>query len=152
MIELLMVIMLVAILGAVALPQFLDFRVEGQVAATQSIVSAVRTGIKLQYSQQIFRCGGASNEWPVISAIASNDITFGGGPCDSLEVSNVAERKLIDAESLPQNPIGGTSGVADCSVGWPTQCSNAASTGGWCYNPSTGAFWAATNVKSECEF
>ena len=152
MIELLMVIMLVAILGAVALPQFLDFRTEGRVAATQSLVSAIRSGIKLQYSQQILRCSGASGTWPTISAVASNDITFGGGPCTAALVTTVAERRFVDQTSLPPNPFSSAAGVADCSSGWATQCTSASSSAGWCYNSNTGAFWAATNFRSECAF
>ena len=67
MIELLMVILLVAVLGAVALPQFLDFRTEGRVAATQSLVNSIRSGIKLQYSQAILRCNGSSSSWPTLT-------------------------------------------------------------------------------------
>ena len=64
MIELLMVILLVAILGAVALPQFLDFRTEGKVAAATQLGASIRTGIKLQYSQMILRCSSNNGSWP----------------------------------------------------------------------------------------
>lgn len=154
MIELLMVIMLVAILGAVALPQFLDFRTEGKVAAAQSLVSSIRSGIKLQYSQQILRCGGANGTWPTLAAVRSNDITA-SGDCSTAEVSNSAERRFIDSAALPANPLStGTSTqastVRDCAG--VAQCAGTAATGGWCYSSSTGNFWADTNVRSECEF
>jgi prepilin-type N-terminal cleavage/methylation domain-containing protein len=151
MIELLMVIMLVAVLSAVALPQFLDFRTEGRVAATQSLVSSVRSGIKLQYTQQILRCSGPNGSWPTISSIASNDITFGGGPCTAAMLPNASEHRIVDQETLPRNPFSDLADVADCS-GWASQCANAAISNGWCYNVTSGNFWAATNVASECAF
>ena len=150
MIELLMVIMLVAILGAVALPQFLDFRTEGRVAATESLVSSIRSGIKLQYSQQILRCGGVNGTWPTLASLSANNITTSGS-CTTSAVTNASERRFIDQASIPGNPFSGTSTVSDCSA-WGSQCSSATNSSGWCYNATTGAFWAATNFRSECAF
>ena len=153
MIELLMVIMLVAILGAVALPQFLDFRTEGRVAATQSLVSSIRSGIKLQYSQQILRCAGTNGTWPTLTSVSSNNIADGSGSCTTSAVTNSSERRFIDQTSIPANPFSGSAVVAGCTGGgWATQCQSAASNLGWCYDSGTGNFWAATNNRSECAF
>jgi MSHA pilin protein MshA len=152
MIELLMVIMLVAILGAVALPQFLDFRTEGKVAAAQSIVSSIRSGIKLQYSQQILRCGGSNGAWPTLAAVSGNNIALGAF-CTISTVTNASERRFIDQAEVPANPFG-TSTVAACTnTTGATKCAAAAATpGGWCYNASSGDFWANTDQRSECAF
>ncbi|MEZ4814457.1 MAG: type II secretion system protein [Bdellovibrionota bacterium] len=152
MIELLMVIMLVAILGAVALPQFLDFRTEGKIAATQSLVSSIRSGIKLQYSQQILRCGGSNGAWPTLAAVSGNDITLGAS-CDSSEVTNTAETRFIDQASIPTNPMTTSGTVTACTASTTPaeQCTNISGTG-WCYDAASGNFWAASNVKSECAF
>jgi len=159
MIELLMVILLVAILGAVALPQFLDFRTEGKVAAAQSLVNSIRSGIKLQYSQQILRCSVPNGTWPTLNALSLNDITEGrttanATACTSLDNISTAEYRFVDQPALPSNPFNSSNIVADCSS-CSSQCSCAAvtaNTNGWCYNASTGSFWAATNNKSECAF
>ena len=159
MIELLMVILLVAILGAVALPQFLDFRTEGKVAATQSLVSAIKSGIKLQYSQQILRCSVPNGTWPTLAAVSTNDITEGrttanATACDSTDSLTASEYRFIDQAAIAANPFSTVSTVADCSA-CTNQCSCSAvnnTTGGWCYNQTTGAFWAATNNRSECAF
>jgi prepilin-type N-terminal cleavage/methylation domain-containing protein len=156
MIELLMVIMLVAILGAVALPQFLDFRTEGRVAATQSLVSSVRSGIKLQYSQQILRCSGANGSWPTLNQVSTNNITTGATPCTTALVANAAERRFIDQTAIPQNPFSSdtTVTVADCAG--QSQCQGltlgTATAGDWCYIATSGEFWANTNMRSECAF
>ncbi len=156
MIELLMVIMLVAILGAVALPQFLDFRTEGKIAATQSLISSIRSGIKLQYSQQILRCGADNGVWPTLAALSANNVV-GNGPCDASEVTNTAEARFIDQASIPANPMsaGGTVATISACAASTTpaeQCTNIGTGGGWCYDASSGNFWAATSVRSECEF
>ncbi len=154
MIELLMVIMLVAILGAVALPQFLDFRTEGRVAATQSLVSSMRSGIKLQYSQQILRCSGSNGSWPTLNQVSSNNIAFTPGPCTTSTVSTSSERRFIDQAAMPANPFNTLNAtVQNCTATTAaTRCAAATTTGGWCYDATTGDFWANSNNRSECAF
>lgn len=163
MIELLMVIMLVAILGAVALPQFLDFRTEGKVAATQSLVSSIRSGIKLQYSQAILRCSATNGTWPTLAAITANNITSGtSAPCTTAQITSAAERRFIDqGTTLPVNPFAtdtsvsvlSSTGACASSTSPCTGLTNGtATTGDWCYEPATGSFWANSNMRSECAY
>ncbi len=148
MIELLMVILLVAILGAVALPQFLDFRTEGKVAAATQLASSVRSGIKLQYSQMILRCGVTNGTWPTLASVSANSVIT-GGQCTTSQVTS-PEDKIVDSASFPANPISGVAtitantGSAGCSSG------ATGTAAGWYYNASTGEFWAATNLGGEC--
>ena len=149
MIELLMVILLVAILGAVALPQFLDFRTEGKVAAATQLGASIRTGIKLQYSQMILRCSANNGSWPTLLSLQANDITSGtSAPCTTSQVG-IAERKFVDSPSLPNNPVGNTNSIA-ATTGAAGCTSITTTTGGWKYNSATGEFWADTNLASEC--
>lgn len=157
MIELLMVIMLIAILGAVALPQFLDFRTEGKIAATQGVVSAVRSGIKLQYSQALLRCNGVGGVYPPLASVQANDITSGTGAlCTTAQVPTAGERRFIEGSAMPTNDMTSTpsSTVNDCAdVSTPaSQCAEASTAGGWCYSVTSGHFWAASDVRSECAF
>jgi prepilin-type N-terminal cleavage/methylation domain-containing protein len=62
MIELLMVIILVGLLSAVALPAFLDFRKEGKAAALRYNLNAIRVGIKNQIQQARLRCRVTSTD------------------------------------------------------------------------------------------
>src|SRR4051812_39048168 len=86
LIEMLMVIMLVAILSAVAIPQFVDFRTEARNGAVQSAVGALRSGIAIQYGQMILRCNSAPGTWPTLAQVVNNDITNGGAPCTAAMV------------------------------------------------------------------
>ena len=60
MIELLMVMVMIGVLGAVAIPAFLDFRKEGRAAAVRVALSSVRISIKNQMQQAVLRCGVSS--------------------------------------------------------------------------------------------
>lgn len=57
MIELLIVITLIAILGATALPAFLDLRNEARAAALRQMLATMRVGIKNQVLQARLKCG-----------------------------------------------------------------------------------------------
>lgn len=115
MIELLMVIMLVAILGAVALPQFLDFRNEGRAAAANSIVNSLKTGIKLQKAQAVLRCGATMQDLIPLDSFAANDITAGASPlCTTAQITNVSERRFVDSAGFPANPYNGLTEVTNC--------------------------------------
>ncbi len=63
MIELLMVILLIAMLGAAALPQFLDFRNEAKVAVLQQNLYNIRVAYKNQLQQALLKCGAALPPW-----------------------------------------------------------------------------------------
>ena len=157
LIEMLMVIMLIAILAAVAIPQFIDFRSDAKNASTNSALGAVRTAIASQTGQMLVRCSAPSGTLPTLAQVNANDITNGGAPCTLAMVPNAGERAFTPNQ-LPDNPWSG-SGVAaaarhavtacaavGCARDGSVSCDGATAygpaVGGWCYNPATGAFWA----------
>ncbi len=111
MIELLMVIVIISILGAVALPQFLDFRQEARIAALTQNLNTMRVGIKNQIHQIRLRCRNIGT-LQIISTdglpegmgiqIAANDITAQSGTnnqiCNVSEIPNAADRKFWDIQ------------------------------------------------------
>ncbi len=138
-----MVIMLVAILGAVALPQFLDFRREGKIAAINQITQSVNTGIKLQLMQSILKCDNVPKAFAPTDSLAANDITAGGGAlCSTAQIPNASERRFIDQAGFPPNPRNNLSTVG--SLG----CSP--DTFGWCYDENSGLFYAASSRTDVC--
>lgn len=152
LIEILMVVLLVAILAAVSIPQFIDFRVEAKDAATQSALGVLRTAIANQYANSSLRCSNTA--FPTVAQLNANDITT-GGPCTTTQISTPSDRAFVAGSVLPDNPWGG-SGVAKnlvaacvgaatgCNKSDATNCAGnayAATDGGWCYNPANGQIW-----------
>ena len=142
MIELLMVILLVAILGGAALPQFVDFRVEGKMAAARMFASNVRSAILAKKSQATLKCDrGLADANPTLASVQANDITA-GGDCDNSQIPNASERQFLGISTfvIPENPINGLSTLDDCSC--TDVCDSACdNTAGYCYNRTALLFW-----------
>jgi len=164
LIEILMVVMLVAILAAISIPQFIDFRVDAKNAATQSALGTMRTAIANQYVNSAARC--ATTAWPKVAQLVANDITAGtGAPCTAAQVPTTTDRNFVATAALPDNPWSGAdaankNAVAACSGAGCTDntknCSGnayATTDGGWCYNEGNGKIRAnsANSTGSEKE-
>jgi type II secretory pathway pseudopilin PulG len=173
MIELLMVIILVGVLSAVALPAFLDFRKEGKLAATRVALNAMRVGIRLKLQQAILRCNATPPyTGPLYTALYSNDITaiqlppFNIPFCTTAQIPNPDDRRVVDSPTLPDNPFlpagfhyfGGCSG-ASCADHCIPCTTNPLDLAGWCItiqynNPGFSEvdfdIWPNSNVAGEC--
>lgn len=153
LIEMLMVILLVSILAAVAVPQFIDFRVEAKDAAAQAAVGTLRTAIASQYANIVVRCSGAAGTFPTAAQLNANDVTTGGTPCTTTQIPVTTDRQFVVGSGLPDNPWGGASpkntvtactAGAGCDPSDATDCAGAAyaaTSTGWCYNPANGKIW-----------
>lgn len=80
LIELVMVILLLGILSAVALPRFFDLQDEAREAAEQGVVGGVRAGIAMYYADQ---CAQGSCSWPanLSGGAAAIDVCDNDNPC-----------------------------------------------------------------------
>ena len=150
MIELLMVILLVAVLGVVALPQFLSFQKEGREAAARQQAATIRSAIVNMKTQMVLKCGATGANWPSIASLNSNDVVT-GGDCTTAQVPNTANRKLIDhsVQDLPsllgESPANPQMVPFTCLPSLRLTNGNPAAYGSgtsiWCYNVTTGEFW-----------
>lgn len=169
LVEVLMVVLLVSVLAAVAIPQFIDFRSDAKDGATQSALGSLRSAIMNQYTQMKLRCGTTGPTYPTTAQINANDITTNGNPCTTSMITKVDDRKFFVSGSVPDNPWSGSTPqntVVSCS-GATTGCvqnsgfacngaAYTATSSGWCYNSSTGQIWAnsqnSTSAKKENTF
>jgi prepilin-type N-terminal cleavage/methylation domain-containing protein len=179
MIELLMVIIIVAALGATALPQFLDFRKEAKFAAVKQFLGTMRSALKNQKAQMLLRCNASVNDFPLLAHIEMNDITHtgsgnfpSGATCTAAMIPNAADRKLLSSDAPRRDALfhkivylgeilgDGTpfNGSGSAYIGISTNkaahiCANWASGYGtssiWCYEQSTGEFWADSTTYPE---
>lgn len=97
MIELLIVMLLVSVLGAVAIPKFLDFRNEGKAAQLRYVLNALRIGIKNQTQQARLKCAVAPTPSNLTLNLVYNDVTYWSNDatkrlCTVSEIPNASER------------------------------------------------------------
>ncbi len=133
LIELILVIVVLAIMAAVAIPKFIDIRGDAKKSAVQGALGGVRSAIANYKATQITK-----SQLPEIPALVS--LTDGtsvlDGPIPDNPYSTQATKNTVE-DAQAANGAKGTAG-----------CGNS-STKGWCYRPDTGQFWASTNVAGE---
>jgi prepilin-type N-terminal cleavage/methylation domain-containing protein len=152
LIEIMMVLILIAVLAAVAINSFINFRLEAREAALRSNLKAMRATLTAQYSQMQLRCSASATQFPAVASIVANDITDGNSVCDNTMVPNAPDRKFYMGDAVPQNPFVAESVLnttvtacagAGCNRTNGTECGGGGGTGSnhWCYDEATGYFW-----------
>ena len=125
LIELVIVIAILGILAAVAIPKFIDFTGDAKSAACKGSLGVVRSAIANYYGWTATPSGGSSATWPTLAQLTDG--------------STVLQTSLPDnpySSSTPANAV-----VAGVTKGTPV---TAGVTGGWCYKAASGQFWADT--------
>lgn len=143
MTEVVIVLMLLAILGGLAIPNFIDMRRDTQITTLRSFASYLKTAVMQKKAQMYMRCRGRVGSNPSIHSILANDITA-GGDCLPEEIPESQERKFFDSDhypfQIPANPTNSLNNIAACHCMSP--CDQACNQlGAVCYNESTGDFW-----------
>lgn len=125
LIEMVIVIVVVGILAAVAIPRFFDFTTDARAAACQGSLGGVRSAISNYYAYSATPSGGGTATFPTLV-----DLNTPG---------------TILEQAIPDNPYStGTDKnavIAGTTMGTPV---TSGTTGAWCYNQTTGEFWADT--------
>lgn len=122
LIELIIIIVVLGILAAVAIPKYQDITNEAKTAACKGALGSLRSGVSIYYATQIVRTGTPT--WP---------------PIDSLRSIGT-----VMIQSLPANPYQLATSAPDSIVTGVTKGTVVGVRGGWAYKPSTGEIWANT--------
>lgn len=130
LVEILIVVVILGILAAVVIPQFVNASDEAQVGNVETQLRTLRTQI------QLYRAQSDTNEFP--------DLVF-----DEADGA-VAWAEMIDEQLLqaaPVNPRTNSSQISDGTGDSGEDGMDAAmalTDVGWYYNPETGEIWAAS--------
>jgi prepilin-type N-terminal cleavage/methylation domain-containing protein len=125
LVELVIVIIVLGILAAVAIPKFFDSTTDAKESACKGALGGVRSAIANYYAYSATSAGGGSVAFPTLIQL------------------NTAG--TVMAQAIPDNPYS-TSGTKSAVIAGPTKGTPVTSgaTGGWCYKAATGEFWADT--------
>ncbi len=127
LIELVIIIVILGILAAVAIPKYKNISSEAKESATRAALGGLRSGITIYYANQAVTTGTAA--WP---------------PLDSLK-----EVGVVMEQSIPKNPFQSDANAPDSIVTGVTKGVVVGARGGWAYKPSTGEIWPNTTSAGE---
>jgi prepilin-type N-terminal cleavage/methylation domain-containing protein len=127
LIELVIIIAVLGILAAVAIPKYANITSESKEAAARGALGGLRSGVTIFYANQAVTTGTA--DWPTVAAL--------GTPGSVME------------QSLPANPYQHPDSAADSVVTGVTKGTIVGTRGGWAYNAETGEVWPNTSVAGE---
>ena len=130
LIELVIIIVILGILAAVAIPKYQDMSSQAKDAACRGALGALRSGVTIFYANQAETTGTAA--WPTVVQLA----TIG----------------TVMAQSMPKNPYQSSTNAPDSIVTGVTKGTVVGTRGGWAYLASTGDVWPNTSVASENNF
>ncbi len=127
LIELVIIIVVLGILAAVAIPKYFDMVSDAKESACRGALGGLRSAVSIWYAKEALETGTAS--WP---------------PIDSLQTVGI-----VMEQSIPPNPYQSDDSAPDSIVTGVTKGTTVGSRGGWAYNPSTGEIWPNTSVAGE---
>ena len=136
LIELILVIVVLGIMAALAIPKFLDMRGDAKKSAVQGSLGGVRSAVANYRASQVVK--GLTPELPTLASVTDGTSVLDGPIPDNPYSTQATKNSVEDAQAA-----SGTKGTAGCGN---------SSTKGWCYRPDNGQFWASTNVAGENAF
>jgi MSHA pilin protein MshA len=127
LIELVIIIVVLGILAAVAIPKYQDLSGQAKESAARASLGAIRSGVAIYYANTAVTTGTAT--WPTVSQLE----TFG----------------TVLSTAVPKNPY--QTNAADSVVTGVTRGTIVGTRGGWAYKPTTGELWLNTNTGGVSE-
>lgn len=127
LIELVIIIVVLGILAAVAIPKYQDITSEAKASAAKGALGSLRSGISIYYANTAVKTGTAT--WPHIDSLRSVG--------------------TVMAQSMPANPFQASTNAPDSIVTGVTKGVVVGTRGGWAYKASTGEIWPNTSVSGE---
>lgn len=147
LIELVMVILLLGILSAIAIPHFIDFRTDAKNAATSGALGTFRAGIAIAIAAIQLREDPTTSpaRYPTHAEMVANKFLVASHPV----LTASGEYILDSGAGIPKNPwtlstLPSThfNSIADCNaLAKGTVLGTPADSRGWCYNAVNGNIW-----------
>lgn len=127
LIELVIIIVVLGILAAVAIPKYQDITSQAKDASCRASLGALRSGITIWYANKAVTTGTAT--YPSLVAIRTVD--------------------SVMAQALPRNPYQLSTNAPDSIVTGVTKGTIVGARGGWAYLAATGQIWPNTSTAGE---
>jgi type II secretory pathway pseudopilin PulG len=127
-VELVIILVVLAIMAAIAIPRYNSVSSEAKESACKSALKNLRAGIYIYYTNRVIK--GDSAHYPPCDSLMKVGCIFPNGvPKNPFQNDRYAPDSIIETDQ----PRGVTIGDV----------------GGWAYNPDTGDIWPNTDVVGE---
>ncbi|MBI3873207.1 MAG: prepilin-type N-terminal cleavage/methylation domain-containing protein [candidate division Zixibacteria bacterium] len=130
LIELVIIIVVLGILAAVAIPRYVDMVTEAKKSSCEGALGGLRSGISIFYANTALTTGTAT--WPAIDSVRTTGVVM--------------------SQSIPKNPYQAAASAPDSIVTGVTKGVVVGARGGWAYKAATGEVWPNTSVAGENNF
>ncbi len=138
-----MVILLVGILAAVAIPEFVDFRTDAKISATQGALGGMRAAIAVARASIALKEDAAAPDYPVITEMRANAFNASHPVLTGTNIMDKSGGIPKNPWTLSTAPADAFGSIADCTgITQGEVLGTPADDRGWCYNPSSGTVWA----------
>ena len=127
LIELVIIVVVLGILAAVAIPKYMDITAQSKLSACKGALGGLRSGISISYANRAVTTGTAV--WPTLAEV---------------EVPGV-----VMEQAIPANPYQLPTNAPDSVVTGVIKGAIVGARGGWAYRAATGEIWPNTNVAGE---
>ena len=131
LIELILIIVVLGIMAALAIPKFLDMRADAKKAAVQGALGGVRSAVANWKANQIVK--DLVPLYPTAAQVGTAGTVMDGPMADN-PYSTSAPKSTVSICAGPKATLDGTKPDA------------------WCYIEASGEFWANSNVAGEKDF
>jgi prepilin-type N-terminal cleavage/methylation domain-containing protein len=153
LIELVMVILLLGILAAIAIPNFIDFRTDAKNAAVQGGLGTLRAGVAIAVAAIQLREDPTQSpaKYPTHAEMVANKFLVADHPV----LAGQGEYILDSGSGIPKNPwtlstlpAAHFTSIADCdAINKGAVLPSPADDRGWCYKEGNGNIWANSDTN-----
>jgi prepilin-type N-terminal cleavage/methylation domain-containing protein len=127
LIELVIIIVVLGILAAIAIPKYQDITSDAREASCRGALGGLRSAITIYYANQAVKTGTA--DWPALDSLG----TIG----------------VVMEQQIPGNPYCTDTNYPDSIVAGVSKGAVVGTDCGWAYNAVTGEIWPNTNTAGE---
>ena len=148
LIEIVIVIVLLAVISLVAIPQFIDMRTEARDEASKAVLGSFRSAVAIANGAISVKENPnlSPAQFPTYAEFSGNNFVA-GAPANHPKLAGTAI--MNKASGIPINPWTTTSTVVNCTgkaKGFLMVAPDPVDDG-WCYNDVTGEVWANSDLS-----